>query len=61
MTPAWIEPATVRFVAQHLKHCVTAVPHVVITNYRKFRKQSVRVTSVVIMHMPSFMKIHQLV
>ena len=25
MTPAEIEPATVRFVAQHLNHCATAV------------------------------------
>ena len=28
MTPAGIEPATIRFVAQHLNHCATAVPHV---------------------------------
>jgi len=26
MTPAGIKPATFRFVAQHLKHCATAVP-----------------------------------
>ena len=26
MTPSGIEPATVRFVAQHLNHCATAVP-----------------------------------
>jgi len=26
MTPAGIEPATFRFVAQHLSHCATAVP-----------------------------------
>jgi len=26
MTPAGIERATFRFVAQHLNHCVTAVP-----------------------------------
>jgi len=26
MTPAGIEPETFRFVAQHLNHCVTAVP-----------------------------------
>ena len=26
MTPAGIQPATFRFVAQHLNHCVTAVP-----------------------------------
>ena len=25
-TPAGIEPATFRFVAQHLNHCATAVP-----------------------------------
>jgi len=27
LTPAGIEPATFRFVAQHLNHCVTVVPH----------------------------------
>ena len=27
MIPAGIEPATFRFVAQHLNHCATAVPH----------------------------------
>ena len=26
MTPAGIEPATFRFVEQHLSHCATAVP-----------------------------------
>jgi len=26
MTPAGIEPATFRFVTQHLNHCATAVP-----------------------------------
>jgi len=26
MTPSGIEPATFRFVAQHLNHCGTAVP-----------------------------------
>ena len=30
MTPAGIEPATFRFVAQHLNHCATAVPVVII-------------------------------
>ena len=28
LTPAGIEPATFRFVAQNLKHCATAVPTV---------------------------------
>jgi hypothetical protein len=28
VTPAGIEPATFRFVAQHLIHCATAVPHI---------------------------------
>ena len=27
MTPSGIEPATFRFVAQHLNHCATAVPN----------------------------------
>jgi len=29
MTPAGIEPATFQFVAQHLNHGATAVPHLV--------------------------------
>ena len=28
LTPAGIEPATFRFVAQHLNHCATAVPYI---------------------------------
>jgi len=28
MTPAGIEPATFRFIAQHLNHCATAVPQI---------------------------------
>jgi len=39
MTPAGIEPATFRFVAQHLNHCATSVPIVrsnsIIHNIRK--------------------------
>jgi hypothetical protein len=32
ITPAWIEPATFRFVSQHLNHCATAVRcHVVLS------------------------------
>jgi hypothetical protein len=27
MTPSGIEPATLRFVTQHLNHCATAVPY----------------------------------
>jgi len=36
MTPAGIEPATFRFVAQHLNHCATAVPdiYVGLLNYK---------------------------
>ena len=40
VTPAGIEPATFRFVAQHLNHCATAVPqpHIVqhVKNNRRF-------------------------
>jgi len=37
MTPAGIEPATFRFVAQHLKHCATAVPkhHTCLSKFTK--------------------------
>jgi len=42
LTPAGIESATFRIVAQHLNHCATAVPHFVEKNfkYRKDRKSS---------------------
>ena len=33
MTPSGIEPATFRFVAQHLNHCATAVPFREYENY----------------------------
>jgi len=33
MTPAGIEPATFRFVVQHLSHCATAIPVSVIPLY----------------------------
>jgi hypothetical protein len=33
MTPSWIEPATVWFVAQYLNHCATAVPNLMFTVY----------------------------
>jgi len=35
VTPAWIEPATFRFVAQHLNHCATAVPFI-LRKYQNF-------------------------
>ena len=33
MTPSGIEPATFRFVAQHLNHCATAVPQRYVVYY----------------------------
>ena len=36
MTQAGIEPATFRFVAQHLNHCATAVPLLVAWTKLKF-------------------------
>jgi len=51
LTPAGIEPATFRFVAQHLNHCATAVPLVTkwqflnsIACYRKDKTDSARIT-----------------
>ena len=43
VTPAGIEPATFRFVAQHLNHCATAVPDNSLVQYNK-RKVSLAVT-----------------
>jgi len=36
MSPSGIEPATFRFVAQHLNYCVTAVPQLYICIYVKY-------------------------
>ena len=33
MTPSGIEPATFQFVAQHLNHCATAVPHLITKSF----------------------------
>ena len=35
LTPAGIEPATYRYVAEHLKHCATAVPTLYNEQFRK--------------------------
>ena len=43
MTPAGIEPATFRFVAQHLNHCAIAVPECVgIKAFFLLAKQSLK-------------------
>jgi len=34
LTPAGIEPATYRFVAQHLNHCAATVPN--LNEYQKY-------------------------
>ena len=36
LTPAGIEPATFRFVAQHLNHCATGVPKIIIDKTLNF-------------------------
>ena len=38
MTPSGIEPATFRFVAQHLDHCATAVPTYLHSNIHNVKK-----------------------
>ena len=40
LTPAVIEPATFRFVAQHLNHCATAVPERVQVGNAKYSARS---------------------
>ena len=37
LTPAGIEPATFRFVAQHLNHCTTAVPYEISVSLVKYQ------------------------
>jgi len=41
MTPAGIEPATFRFVAQHLNHCATAVPAFHLDGYDNLKSHKV--------------------
>jgi len=43
MTPAGIEPATFRFVAQHLNHCATAVYNFIISTSMKFKRKELGV------------------
>jgi len=38
LTPAGIEPATFRFVAQHLNHCATAVPQIRFGDTEHYRR-----------------------
>jgi len=47
LTPAGIELATFRFVAQHLDHCATAVPHlckvpIIILEKLEFSRQIIK-------------------
>jgi len=46
LTPAGIEPATYRFVAQHLNHCATAVPKKKKTNPKHAGTQMKRLFTV---------------
>ena len=45
LTPAGIEPATFRFVAQHLRHCATAVSHCVLQPTQIYRQIFIRIYS----------------
>jgi len=41
VTPAGIEPAAFRFVAQHLNHCATAVPLDIVAGIKKKRVECI--------------------
>jgi len=41
LTPSGIEPATFQFVAQHLNHCATAVPHSMYTYTYASKSQNI--------------------
>ena len=45
VTPAGIEPATFRFVAQHLNHCATAVPKRLTGSYMFIKDRKDRSTT----------------
>jgi len=38
VTPVGIEPATFRFVAQHINHCATAVPKITKMQFYKYEQ-----------------------
>ena len=46
MTPAGIEPATFRFVAQHLNHCATAVPRS--ERVRYYKQMTIRINLLIL-------------
>ena len=72
VTPSGIEPATIRYVAQHLNHCATAVPlyfykqilifinkWVVICWYDiKYRRQVFPFKAKWLLHMPPILTLH---
>ena len=55
MTPSGIEPATFRFVAQHLNHCATAVPKSIPSYYCKDKSDLVSDLKVIYTHIIEFM------
>jgi len=56
MTPAGIEPATFRFVAQHLNHCAIAVPRtttiigqIILTKMLRYRLTNIGLNEVTLL------------
>jgi len=58
MTPSGIEPATFRFVAQHLNHCATAVP---CTDMDKFKFEGQLLVAIAQTDLHNFMEIRKLI
>ena len=51
LTLAGIEPATFRFVAQHLNHCATAVPWLCTSDFVNFKCKCIYLLLLIVLHL----------